>query len=210
MLRLWFTLRRVSNPAGVSSRDVSRGLILSAARDCFRRNGIRATTMDVIAKTAGVSRQTVYKNFSTRLELINAAVAERISELADDIDKRFEHDTLVDAFVRRVSEIVDAIGTDTELATLIGKDSPVTLHQALWQPAVHDRGLREWRAWLRQARKEALLRSDVADADIYEWLQTVLTSLILRPDPDLEHRRTLIEVFLVDSLGLRGVLWPTP
>lgn len=160
--------------------------------------------MDVIARAAGVSRQTVYMNFATRLGLINAAIAERISELADDIDKRFEHDSLVDAFVRRVSDVVDAIATDEELAALIGKESPITLHQALWQPEVHDRGMREWQAWLRQARKEGLLRSDVADADIYEWLQTVLTSLILRPDPDVEHRRTLIEVFLVDSLGLRG------
>jgi AcrR family transcriptional regulator len=194
----------VSKPAGTSPRDVSRGLILAAARERFRRNGIRVTTMDVIAKAAGVSRQTVYKNFATRLDLINAAIAERISELADEIDRRFERASLVDAFVRRVAEIVDAIGTDAELATLIGEDSPVTLHQALWQPAVHDRGLREWQAWLRQARKEGLLRSDVTDADIYEWLQTVLTSLILRPDHDPEHRRTLIEVFLVDSLGLRG------
>lgn len=159
--------------------------------------------MDVIAKAAGVSRQTVYKNFATRLDLINAAIAERISELADAIDQRFERVSLVEAFVRRVTEIVDAIGTDSELATLIGEDSPVTLHQALWQPGVRSLGLHEWQAWLRQARKEGLLRSDVTDADIYEWLQTVLTSLILRPDPDPEHRRTLIEVFLVDSLGLR-------
>jgi AcrR family transcriptional regulator len=161
--------------------------------------------MDDIAKAAGVSRQTVYKNFATRLDLINAAIAERMSELADEIDQRFENDSLIDAFVRRVTDVVDAIGTDSELASLIGEDSPVTLHQALWQPAVHDRGLREWQAFLRHARRQGLLRSDVTDADVYEWLQTVLTSLILRPDPDPEHRQTLIEVFLVDSLGLRAL-----
>lgn len=193
---------QVSKPAGASQRDLSRGQILAAARDCFRREGIRATTMDVIAKAAGVSRQTVYKNFATRLELINAAIAERISELADDIlGRTWDGADLVDTFVRRATTVVDAISKDSDLAILLGEDSPVTLHQALWQQAVHDRGFRDWQPWLRQARREGIIRADVTDADIYEWMQTVLTSLILRPDPDPDHQRMLIEVFLVDSLA---------
>jgi len=197
----------VSKPVGASNRprDLSRGLILTAARDCVRRDGVRASTMDVIAKAAGVSRQTVYKNFATRLELINAAIAERISELADDILTRtWDGASLMDTFVRRATAVVDAVGDDAELARFFGEDSPVTLHQALWQQDVHDRGFHDWQPWLRQARREGILRADVTDADIYEWMQTVLTSLILRPDPDPEHRRTLIEVFLVDSLGPRA------
>src|ERR1043166_1930238 len=127
----------MSKPVGApaSARDIARSQILTAARECFRRDGVRVTKMEDIARAAGMSRQTVYKNFATRLELINAAIAERISELADDIDQRFEHGSLIDAFVRRVTDVVDAIGADQELATLIGEDSPVTLHQALWQPA---------------------------------------------------------------------------
>jgi AcrR family transcriptional regulator len=194
----------MSKPASVpnSPREIARGEILKAARDCFSRNGIRVTTMEEIAKAVGVSRQTVYKSFATRLDLINAAVAERISELADDILSRsWDEGALIDTFVRRATAVVDDIRRDDELAILMGEDSPLTLHQALWQPAVHDRGLRDWQPWLRQARKEGLIRSDVTDTDIYEWLQTVLTSLILRPDPDPEHQRTLIEVFLVNSLG---------
>lgn len=193
----------VPKPADLSQRDVSRGLILTAARDCFRRDGIRVT-MDVIARAAGVSRQTVYKNFATRLDLVNAVIAERISELADDIlGRTWNGASLIDTFVRRASAVVEAVGSDAELALLLGPDSPVTLHQALWQQTVHDRGLHDWQPWLRQARKEGILRADVTDADIYEWMQTVLTSLILRPNPNPEHQRTLIEVFLVDSLAPR-------
>jgi AcrR family transcriptional regulator len=194
----------VPKPVDVSPRDLSRELILTSARDCFRRDGIRVT-MDVIAKAAGVSRQTVYKNFATRLALINAVVAERISELADDIlSQTWDEASLSDIFIRRASTVVDAVSRDEELARLLGDDSPVTLHQALWQPAVRDRGLRDWQPWLRQARREGIIRADVTDADIYEWMQTVLTSLILRPDPDPEHQRMLIEVFLMDSLAPRN------
>ena len=40
-----------------------------------------------------------------------------------------------------------------------------------------------------------------ADDDLYDWLQTVLTSVILRPDPDPEHERMLLETFLLRSLS---------
>jgi len=194
----------VSKPADASPRGLSRGLILAAARECFRRDGLRVTTMDVIAKAVGVSRQTMYKNFATRLELINTAIAERISELADDILSRtWNEASMIDTFIRRASAIVDTVSRDAELAMLLGEDSPVTLHQALWQQSVHDRGFHDWQPWLRQARREGIIRADVTDAEIYEWMQTVLTSLILRPDTDPQRQRMLIEVFLVDSLAPR-------
>jgi AcrR family transcriptional regulator len=196
----------MSTPSVVqqSARDIARGQVLKAARECFRRDGVRVTTMEHIAKAAGTSRQTVHKCFSTRLELIGAAVADRIWELADDIDARdWDEDDLVDTLVKRASATVEDIRDDPELANLLGEDSPMTLHQALWQPAVRQRGLRDWQPWLRQARRAGLLRGDVTDDDIYEWLQTVLTSIILRPDPDPEHQRALIETFLVDSMRPR-------
>jgi len=40
-----------------------------------------------------------------------------------------------------------------------------------------------------------------ADDDLYDWLQTVLTSVILRPDPDPTHERMHVETFLLKSLS---------
>lgn len=178
--------------------------VLKAARECFAREGLRATTMEDIARTAATSRQTVYKCFATRTELVGAAVAERISELADDIMARsWDKDSLVDAFIDRTTAVVEDIREDTELAMLLGDGSPLTLHRALWQPAVRHRGFQDWQPWLRAARRAGLVRGDATDDDIYEWLQTVLTSLILRPEPDAAHQRALIETFLVDSLRPR-------
>lgn len=192
-----------------ATRDVARTQVLRAARQCFRRDGVRTTTMEDIARVAGVSRQTVYKVFANRLDLINAAVAERISELADAIlAQDWSGDDLTDAFISRAAGVVTRIRADNELRGLLGEDSPVTLHQALWQPAVKARGLQDWQSWLRSARKAGLVRSDVTDADIYEWIQTVLTSLILHPDSNPEHQRTMIEVFLVDSLAPRSTRAP--
>jgi AcrR family transcriptional regulator len=185
-----------------TARDVARNQVLEAARRCFRRDGLRANTMEDIARAAKTSRQTVYKHFSGRRELIEAAIAVRIAELADDI---LAHDwttmTLVEAFVARTAAIVQSMRDDPELGVLLGEGSPLTLHEALWQPAVRQRGLTDWRPWLREARRAGLIRSDVTDDDLYDWLQTVLTSVILRPMPDPPHERMLVETFLLKSLS---------
>ena len=80
---------------------------------------------------------------------------------------------------------------------------PLTLHEALWQPSVRQRGLTDWRPWLREARRAGLIRRDVTDDDLYDWLQTVLTSVILRPTPDPPYERMLVETFLLKSLSDR-------
>jgi len=109
--------------------------------------------------------------------------------------------TLAEAFVARTAAIVQSIRDDQELGVLLGDGSPLTLHEALWQPSVRQRGLTDWRPWLREARRAGLIRGDVTDDDLYDWLQTVLTSVILRPDPDPTHERILLETFLLRSLS---------
>jgi len=185
-----------------TARDVARSQVLDAARRRFLRKGLRANTMEDIARAAQTSRQTVYKYFSGRRELIEAAIAARIGELADDILARdWSTMTLVEAFVARTAAIVQTIRDDHELGVLLGEGSPLTLHEALWQPSVRLRGLTDWRPWLREARRAGLIRGDVTDDDLYDWLQTVLTSVILRPTPDPPYERMLIETFLLKSLS---------
>jgi AcrR family transcriptional regulator len=185
-----------------TARDLARGQVLDAARACFLRDGLRRNTMEDIAHAAQTSRQTVYKYFSGRRELVEAAVAARIAELADAI---LAHDwstmRLAETFVVRTAAIVQSIRNDRELGVLLGDGSPLTLHEALWQPSVRQRGLTDWRPWLREARHAGLVRGDVTDDDLYDWLQTVLTSVILRPDPDPAHERMFLETFLLKSLG---------
>lgn len=158
--------------------------------------------MEDVARAAQTSRQTVYKHFSGRRELIEAAIAARIAELADDILARdWSTMTLVEAFVARTAAVVESIRDDHELGVLLGEGSPLTLHEALWQTSVRQRGLTDWRPWLREARRAGLIRGDVTDDDLYDWLQTVLTSVILRPTPDPPYERMLLETFLLKSLS---------
>ena len=51
-----------------------RKAILQAAATLFLRNGYLGTSMDEIAALAGVSKQTVYKHFGDKQELLLAIV----------------------------------------------------------------------------------------------------------------------------------------
>jgi TetR/AcrR family transcriptional regulator, mexJK operon transcriptional repressor len=75
----------------------SRAAVLEAATTLFLRNGYPATTMDDIADTAGVSKRTVYNNFTDKealfREVVTAATgiaeefaADAAAELADPDD----------------------------------------------------------------------------------------------------------------------------
>lgn len=48
--------------------------ILDAATDLFLRDGFRGTSMDAVAKAAGVSKQTVYAHFADKKALFTAIV----------------------------------------------------------------------------------------------------------------------------------------
>jgi AcrR family transcriptional regulator len=193
---------RTPTPPSLPHGAGSPGQLLDAARECFARRGVRATTMEAVARTAGTTRQTLYRHFAGKRQLVAAAVARRVGELADDIGREsWETVPAARAFVERAATVVAAIRADGELAVLLGSGSPLSLHEALWQPELRRRGLAEWSSWMRRARQDGVVRGDVLDEDVYDWLQVVLTSMVLRPDPDPARDRLMIEGFLLRSLG---------
>tara|TARA_R110002153_G_scaffold186654_1_gene339751 strand:- start:28 stop:633 length:606 start_codon:yes stop_codon:yes gene_type:complete len=65
----------------------TRENIIRVALDNFLVFGVRAVTMDEIAKLAGISKKTIYEEFSSKEELVNATVDETIMEYKCDIEE---------------------------------------------------------------------------------------------------------------------------
>jgi len=59
--------------------------ILQAARNVFIAKGFEAASMDAVAKTAGVSKATVYAHFKSKSDLFAAIVAQVAGRLAGEI-----------------------------------------------------------------------------------------------------------------------------
>lgn len=64
-----------------------RNLILCSASELFLRQGFGQTSMDVVARDAGVSKQTVYSHFANKDELFEACITRTCHEYQlDNID----------------------------------------------------------------------------------------------------------------------------
>jgi AcrR family transcriptional regulator len=107
-----------------------RDTIVEAVDRLVRSQGWSATTMADVARAAGVSRQTVYNEFGTRQELVQAYVLREISALVEavEVHVRTHHDDARTAlsgafalFLRLASDepLVQIIVADAEGGELI-------------------------------------------------------------------------------------------
>ncbi|CAH0990572.1 hypothetical protein SIN8267_00665 [Sinobacterium norvegicum] len=84
-------------------------LILQAAEQLFCELGFTHTSMDAIAKRAGVSKQTVYSHFGTKTDLFSAAISAKcdVYQINEEIFQQNQpiKDTLIE-FGRRFHRMV--------------------------------------------------------------------------------------------------------
>lgn len=209
----------VTYPARVAStsrspladREEARARILEAARGCFRRRGAQRTTMEDVAKASGTARQTLYRFFSGREELVEAAIVARIAELAEVLQQDMDrHPSFADALVEGSVATIEIARTDEELHRLFEAAGEIHLHQVLAGPyaPVAQLVLDFWRPWFERARRDGEMRTDVSDADVVEWIRGAYLMLILRDDLTPERERQLIRQFLLPALASQPAVSP--
>lgn len=86
----------------------TRKKIIEAAEKVFFHQGIARTTLEQIARAAGVTRGAIYWNFANKVELINAVHAE-IQMPAEEILKRILADDTSDALDRLEKHCTDSL-----------------------------------------------------------------------------------------------------
>jgi TetR/AcrR family transcriptional regulator, mexJK operon transcriptional repressor len=137
--------------------------ILSAGRDLFLSNGYQGTSVDQIAASAEVSKQTVYKHFGDKHELLLSIVnealdgtvtpfRERIAALEDATDLEADLTALAADYLRAVLQepvvqlrrlVVGEANRIPELAQLYYNEAPARTLAAFADcfAALHGRGL---------------------------------------------------------------------
>lgn len=64
-------------------RTPARERLLNAAAELFYREGVGATGIDAITARAGVAKMSLYNNFSSKADLVNAYMQRRLDEWRD-------------------------------------------------------------------------------------------------------------------------------
>jgi AcrR family transcriptional regulator len=197
-----------TNPPAVGDGETEvRKRIIDAARRCFRQYGPRRTTMEDIAAAAGVARPALYRYVSSRDEIIERVIIERVEELGEGFRPLFEDATsFADGFVAVSLASVNAARLDPELQALFETTTGSRIVQVMGGPSTgaqsgfHDFVKGFFKDAFAAARKSGELRTDVSDDALVEWIRGVYLMMILREDLDGDREKEMITSFLLRSL----------
>jgi TetR/AcrR family transcriptional repressor of mexJK operon len=166
---------------------LKRQTILSAGRELFLSNGYQGTSVDQIAASAEVSKQTVYKHFGDKQELLLAIVNSAL-------------ETTVTPFLGRIAELAESTDLQTDLTDL-ARDN---LQAVLQEPVVQLRRLvvgeaNRVPALAQQYYEQAPARTLAAFAECFSALHD--RGLLDAPQPTLaaEHFAFLIVGRCIDQ-----------
>jgi AcrR family transcriptional regulator len=177
--------------------------IVGAARRCFAQYGVEKTTVQDIAREAGIGRTGVYRLGVTRQELTDAAILSRLRELGEQIRPIASRDApFAEVLLEATIATVDLARSDPELQHLLATTESMSLHRLLTS---HTSRMQEFvldlfAPMLARARTKREIRADVDDDRIVEWLRSVYLMLWLREDLSPDEERALLADFVLPSL----------
>jgi AcrR family transcriptional regulator len=191
--------RQAGRPRRADARR-NYGQLVEQARIAFAQSGVDAS-LDEIARRAGVASGTLYRHFPTRLDLIEAVLAEQIAELAD--------------LGRGLLSAEDPFGalslwlraTVTHALTYRGLSAAV-MNSALdrgnglvstWHAELFEVGA----ALLERARESGAVTADADDADVLKMVGAIAWAAQDAPDSSAQADRLL--ALLLHGLRHRGV-----
>jgi TetR/AcrR family transcriptional regulator, repressor for uid operon len=199
-------LTAVAEPAADDDETSTR--ILDAAYELFCHIGIQRTTMEDVARRAGVSRITVYRRFATKNALVDQAVRREIRRYLDQFLLDIERaETAADRVVLGFVSSMRALRGNPLIGGLLAADP-----HALVPTTVRDGGrtLAVVRAFvagqLRREQEAGHVASTVNVEIVAELMLRVCISFLVIPTEvvdldDDEQLGDLARQFLVPMLG---------
>ena len=175
----------------------NRERILEVAKQAFTRSGAD-TSLDDIAKQAGVGPGTLYRHFPTREELLKAVYRNELENLATAGEKFAETMPPVEALRAWLLLFVDGVAAKQIIApalnTLVGDHKKVfeasyaQVHEAI-------------RRLVKRAVKSGDIRKDLDPSDLLRVLVGVAN---VASSPDWQQSATrLVDILIADSRPLK-------
>jgi AcrR family transcriptional regulator len=187
---------------------VTKQRVADVAVECFTQYGVHRTSMSDIADKMGVARQTIYRLFESRLELLEFIATDRMRTLAENLNKDLIRcASLEESFEESMVLSLKLGRADTLLEEIIHQGGDAQFHKFKFggTEQVLSLMLEFYGPLIQQARAQGRLNREISDKEAVEWISNVGAVLNLREDYDeVEHRR-IIRKFLIPSLLDSGV-----
>jgi TetR/AcrR family transcriptional regulator, repressor for uid operon len=195
----------------VDDHDETSSRILDAAFELFSRLGIQRTTMEDVARRAGVSRITVYRRFANRGMLVDQLVRREIRRYFDQFRRDIEGaPTAADRVVRGFVSSLRAFRRNPLIGGLMAADPNALVPSTIGDGGRTLASVREFVAGqLRREQEAGNVGRDVNVDVVAELMVRVCSSFLVIPSHiiDLDDDEQLSDVarqFLVPMLGSTG------
>ena len=181
----------------------TRELIVESAYACFRKQGLQKATIVDIAKTAGVSRSTIYEYFSDKAGIIEACAEHASERFYREMSKAMEQGSSLEEKLSRAAVFVTqarqtmASGNyfdEDAIPLLLTKDAAVLLRECVdfFAP------------YLSAARLTGEGRKDLDVEAAGEWFARILFSLFSTPSSTLDMDNPEVAAEFVRAHVVRG------
>ena len=154
--------------------------ILNASIQCFERFGIRRATMEDIARSAGVSRKTVYRYFATKNELIAAFVEREALQAVESARARLTLAHPPDLLVATAEfTLLEESLSSPNYHLFVDPDQVIPTLDLLGRHQARVRILgRYWTPVLDELARFGALRTDVPRSELFQWIMFVHLTLL--------------------------------
>lgn len=117
---------------GAGSREAGRKReeVLDIAAECFLANGYDGASINAMSRESGISKESIYRYFSSKKELFEAVIGRELNEYQRKLDRL---DTILGAMDLREALLVVA---ETSLSVLTS-DKTLALRRLVFEEAVH-------------------------------------------------------------------------
>ena len=175
--------------------------ILDAAFACFGDQGLGRTTMEDVARRAGITRQTVYRYFPSKDDLVMALVLREEDRFIEGTRRAFAADgTLEEALYRGVLYCLRFAREHPLLDRLLRSDAESLLPYLTTRARPLIKRARE--AFLQEVGRKAWVRANVSD-QVADLAVRMTLSYALTP-PDRPTDRVAKDMARILSIALTG------
>ena len=182
-----------------------RERLLDAAEECLQQFGPQKTSMEDVARAAGMSRATVYRYFENRDALLLGVASRQAANLAADAMSylaRFDNisDWLVEGLLYTLRELPKR-PVFASLVTSLDSRSGTTLF--LGSNGMVEIGVNVLQPMFDMAKGQGVVREDLDLHLLIEWLLRVLWTYLNAPSQvatDEEGMRRLFKMMLIPTV----------
>ncbi|WP_156420571.1 MULTISPECIES: TetR/AcrR family transcriptional regulator [unclassified Sphingopyxis] len=195
----------LDDPAQKAMPDIGKtgARIVDGARRCFERYGIEKTTIEDIARAAGVSRPTVYKFFGGKMDIVDCIGFAELDKIQEVVRARVQrHQGFADTTTEAIVASVQVASGNPYIRRFV-EDLEVSAQSQLPTSPYQEQARHRWESVMQRAQASGELAADLDPADVVSWLsrnQVMLLRVLDQFGGDEAKLRHMVRRFVVEPL----------